>query len=233
MFLFIRLNYGLVSKATLFAALSVLIIDPSGFAAMTPRGGSAASQGPQNQGAAAYHAGASELKRADALEAAAVEETDARKRDKALRGAQAAYQSARGKFAEATRATPSAPESWNALGYTQRKLGDYDAALAAYDRALALRPGFPEALEYRGEAYLGLNRVADVKQVYLDLFAANRTLAAQLMQAIKTWIDLRRRSGGPPDGATIEELDNWAHERAQIAEQTVSLTRAGVAASWR
>jgi hypothetical protein len=55
-----------------------------------------------------------------------------------------------------------------------------------------LRPGFPDALEYRGEAYLGLNRIADVKQVYLDLFASYRVLAAQLMQAIKTWIDLRR-----------------------------------------
>jgi tetratricopeptide (TPR) repeat protein len=206
-------------------------VNPSGFAAMTPRGGSAASQGPQ--GAAAYNSGVSELRRADALEAAAVQETDARKRAKVLRRAQTAYRSSREKFQEATRATSSTPEAWNALGYAQRKLGDYDAALVAYDRALALRPGFPEALEYRGEAYLGLNRVADVKQVYLDLFASNRALAAQLMQAIKIWIDLRRGSGGPPDGATIEELDNWTHERAQIAEQTVSLTRAGAAASWR
>ena len=35
-----------------------------------------------------------------------------------------------------------------------RKLGNYDIALSAYERALALHPGYPEALEYRGEAFL-------------------------------------------------------------------------------
>jgi tetratricopeptide (TPR) repeat protein len=219
-------------KAAMLGIAAVLLANPSGFAAMTPRRASA-SQNSQAEGAAAYNAGASDLKRADALQAQAVQETDVRKRDKVLARAQSAYLSARGRFLEATRATPGAPEPWNALGYAQRKLGDFDAALSAYDQALTLRPGFPEALEYRGEAYLALNRVADVKQVYLDLFASNRTLAAQLMQAIRTWIDLRRSSGGPPDGATIEEMDHWAQERAQIAAQTASLTRAGAAASWR
>ncbi len=74
-------------------------------------------------------------------------------------------------------------EAWNYLGYTHRKLGDYQAALTAYDRALNLKPGYPEAIEYRGHAYLGLNRLEDAKQAYLTLFAGNRQLAAQLLAA--------------------------------------------------
>jgi tetratricopeptide (TPR) repeat protein len=216
-------------KRAILATLSGVIVSASGYAAMTPRGG---SQGPQSQGVIAYNSGLSELKRANALEAAAAQETDVRQRAKVLSRAQTAFQTARMKFLEATRAAPNVAESWNALGFAQRRLGDYDAALAAYDRALALRPGFPEALEYRGEAYLGLNRVAEVKQIYLDLFAGNRALAAQLLQAIRAWVELRRSSGGPPDGAAIDELDDWARERAQIAEQTASLTRAGAATIW-
>jgi len=44
----------------------------------------------------------------------------------------------------------------NMLAYTQRKTGDLEAALANYHRALELRPKFPQAREYLGEAYLEL-----------------------------------------------------------------------------
>ena len=52
-------------------------------------------------------------------------------------------------------------------------------------KALELKPGYPEALEYRGEAFLALNRISDAQQAYLDLFAANRGLADKLLSAMK------------------------------------------------
>jgi tetratricopeptide (TPR) repeat protein len=46
------------------------------------------------------------------------------------------------------------PEAWNEPRCALRNQGRYPDSLAAYDRALKLRPNFPEALEYLGEAYV-------------------------------------------------------------------------------
>jgi tetratricopeptide (TPR) repeat protein len=119
------------------------------------------------------------------------------------------------------------------VGYANRKLGHYDEALAAYGKALTIKPGYADALEYRGEAYLALNRIPDAQQAYLDLYAGNRTLAGKLLTAMKNWVaDQRARSAGDT-AANLDDLDKWIQERTQIAGQTAALTRAGTAASWR
>jgi len=46
------------------------------------------------------------------------------------------------------------PEILNMLAHSQRKLGMIDEALANYNHALKIRPNFPEAREYLGEAYI-------------------------------------------------------------------------------
>jgi tetratricopeptide (TPR) repeat protein len=139
-----------------------------------------------------------------------------------------AYTRARVAFEQATQADANLAEAWNGLGYSQRKLGEYNKALSSYARALAIKPGYPEATEYRGEAYLGLNRVEDAKQAYLDLFAANRLLADRLLAAMKRWIGAQSK-----DSPAAADLATWVEERAQIAAQTASLTREGTAAGWR
>ncbi|TLY59656.1 MAG: tetratricopeptide repeat protein [Gammaproteobacteria bacterium] len=139
---------------------------------------------------------------------------------------------AQGNVQEAVQLDDTLPEAWNYVGYSNRKLGNYDAALAAYEKALTLKPGYADAIEYRGEAYLGLNRISDTQQAYLDLYASNRALAAKLLTAMKSWLAAQRAN--PSTAATgLDELDKWIQERAQIAGQTAALTRAGAAASWR
>jgi tetratricopeptide (TPR) repeat protein len=123
------------------------------------------------------------------------------------------------------------PEAWNYVGYTNRHLGNYDAALSAYEQALNLKPGYPDALEYRGEAFLGLNRIADAKQAYLDLFAGNRQLADKLLVAMRGWLDGQKASASA-DATAVGEFDKWIQERSTIAGQTAALTRDGAAASW-
>jgi Flp pilus assembly protein TadD len=58
------------------------------------------------------------------------------------------------RFENANKERKNDPDILNMLGFTQRKLGRLDAAFASYAKALQLRPDFPEAREYLGEAHL-------------------------------------------------------------------------------
>jgi tetratricopeptide (TPR) repeat protein len=188
-------------------------------------------QTPQDKAREAYNDGLHEVKKADKAFGAAAETTDAGKKAKATQEAHDLYGSAHGKFSEATQLDPSLYEAWNYVGYTSRKLGNYDEALTAYDKALKLKPGYADALEYRGEAYLGLSRIPDAQQAYLDLYAGNRALAAKLLTAMKGWVAAQRASPSASN-VSLDDLDKWIQERAQIAGQTAALTREGTQASW-
>jgi tetratricopeptide (TPR) repeat protein len=187
---------------------------------------------PQEKARDAYNDGVRYVKKADKAQQAANEATDAGKKDKAGREAHDAYAAALAKFTQSTSLDPSLHEAWNYVGYTNRKLGNYNDALTAYDKALSIQPGYPDALEYRGEAYLAVGRIPDAQQAYLDLYGGNRALAGKLLGAMKSWSAAQRAN---PAGAStnLDELDKWIQERAQIAGQTAALTRAGTAASWR
>ena len=55
------------------------------------------------------------------------------------------------------------PRVLNATGYATRKLGDVDAALPYYMRALALDPNYTRAREYLGEAFLSKGDLSSAK----------------------------------------------------------------------
>src|ERR1700731_1941060 len=109
---------------------------------------------PQQKARDAYNDGVRYVKKADKAQSASLEAKDASKKDKEAQEAHGLYSQALAKFKEAVERDSTLHEAWNYVGYTSRKLGDYDDALAAYDKALSLKPGYPDALEYRGEAYL-------------------------------------------------------------------------------
>jgi tetratricopeptide (TPR) repeat protein len=190
-------------------------------------------QTPQQKARDAYNDGVHYVKKADNAQTAAAQASDAGKKDKAAHEARERYTQALAKFQQATGLDPALPEAWNYVGYTSRKLGHYEEALAAYDKALTLKPGFADALEYRGEAYLALSRIPDAQQAYLDLYAGNRALAGKLLAAMKSWVADQRANAAGSHATSLDELDKWIQERAQIAGQTAALTRAGTAASWR
>jgi tetratricopeptide (TPR) repeat protein len=64
------------------------------------------------------------------------------------------FQKALPLFEQALRNDPDNPDILNMLAHTQRKIGLIDEAVANYKKALQLRPKFPEAHEYLGEAYI-------------------------------------------------------------------------------
>jgi tetratricopeptide (TPR) repeat protein len=133
------------------------------------------------------------------------------------------FTAARVKFEEATKADPALKEAWNLVGYTSRRLGDYDRSLAAYEKALALDPSYGEAIEYRAEAYLALNRIDEAKSAYLGLLASARNHADVLMDAMRRWVADHRRAPGGVAAADIDAFAKWVEERGAIAQQTASL----------
>ncbi len=55
-------------------------------------------------------------------------------------------------------------DAYNLLGYSHRKLGDVEAALTHYGRALELDPKHRGANEYLGELYLELGRLDEAQE---------------------------------------------------------------------
>jgi tetratricopeptide (TPR) repeat protein len=221
--------------------LGVLVALGSG-AALAAGGGSAPSGGgsfnmperqmtPEEQAKQAYNQGVRAVKAADKLAKSAEETTDEKKKAKVLDKAKHQYENARGYFASALQRKVDMYEAWNYVGYTSRKLGEYDKALQAYDEALRLNPNYGEAIEYRGEAYLALNRIEDAKNAYMLLFQGQRPLADQLMVAMQKWVTDRKAAGNA--APEVDALAQWIDERSNIARQTASLaTDAPAVAHW-
>ncbi len=64
------------------------------------------------------------------------------------------YQKAYDYFWQASRLERNNPDFLNMLAYSRRKLGNFDEAFRYYKMALNLRPRFPQAREYLGEAHI-------------------------------------------------------------------------------
>lgn len=61
---------------------------------------------------------------------------------------------------EVLKKSPKNPDALNLMGFSLRKTGKLDAALAYYDRALAIAPKHLGANEYLGELYVELGEYA-------------------------------------------------------------------------
>src|SRR5688572_33427232 len=95
-------------------------------------------ESPHVQATDAYNQGVRGVKRAAELEADAARQGDAGRKARLEKKARDAYSGALRKFERATELVPTLHEAWNYVGFTNRKLGRYADALAAYDRAPAL-----------------------------------------------------------------------------------------------
>lgn len=179
----------------------------------------------------AYNAGARSIKKAKGYDAEAAKASNPDKAAKAHDKAQRSYREAVTSFIDAVAADQKMYEAWNYLGFANRHLGNYDDSLSAYAKALEINPNFPDAIEYRGEAYLGLNRIEEAKGAYMALFRDSRPLADELMVAMHHWADARRQDSEGLPSADVEAFTKWMDERASIAAQTASLA-IGAAQPW-
>jgi tetratricopeptide (TPR) repeat protein len=87
-------------------------------------------------------------------------------------------------FRQAIVQRPDFADAWNELGYALRHQRRYGESVDAYLEALRLRPSFPEALEYLGEAYVEMGRLDDARRVLGRLRAVDTARAEELAEVI-------------------------------------------------
>ena len=167
---------------------------------------------PPQEALDAYHRGLEYRDKAWKLEEQAAAATGQRAARKAAK-AQRAYEKAVKQFRKAVERVPSFAAALGGLGYVLLETGQHEEALAAYDRALEIGPRYPEAIAERGEAYLGLDRIEEAKGAYIELVPVDRESAAELMAAMKRWVERRRGDAGGLSEETIERFAVWIEER--------------------
>ena len=178
---------------------------------------------PEQEAVTFYNDGISYRDKAVKLEKEAETEADAGKRQKLEAKAKDKHEDSIKKFVKATEKNPALFQAWGSLGYAYRKVGNYNASLAAYGKALEIQPNFTPAIEYRAEAYLGLNQLDSVKTVYMQLFTMDRPRADELAAAIDKWLEKRKSDPAGIDPAQLQEFSAWAAQRKQLASQVSSV----------
>ncbi len=189
------------------------------------------AQTPEQMARDHYNAGLRLRDKAWKLEEKAEEASNEAARDKLLAKAQKQFEKAAERFTKATELAPRAHQAYSSLGYSLRRTGDYPASLEAYDKALAIAPNYTEAIEYRAEAYLGLNRVDEAKEAYMFLFNYDRPKADELLEAMQKWVEERKEDPAGVGGDVVEGFASWVVERSEVADQ-VSDALTGSRTSW-
>lgn len=200
-----------------------LFVVPSGGAQAAGGGGggdyggsvgssSRSSRSPESVARRHYQSGLRAKAKAWKLEEKAAQEEDQKDREKLLAKAQKAYEGAIRSQTAAIKAFPKHYEAQNELGYALRRTGKYAEAIAAYDRALEINSAYFPAVEYRGEAYLGVGQLEKVKASYMVLFRNERALADQLMTAMDAWLEKQ------PAGDATASFAEWVKERKALAK---------------
>ena len=118
------------------------------------------------------------------------------------KNAQKRFKRALGRVEGAVALDPRYHEAWNLLGYSARRLGDYDKAFMAYEKCLDIKPDYAPAREYLGEARLEKGDVAQARQqlVMLERFNPESEEAKALRGAIDTYL------AAHPEGVKAEAI---------------------------
>ncbi|MFC4311295.1 tetratricopeptide repeat protein [Steroidobacter flavus] len=167
----------------------------------------------------AYNRGYAAIQRGDHSQALADASHDEKEKADAEHAARDSYKESLGHFKEAVRLDASMHEAYTYLGYANRKLGDYTKSLAAYQQALKINPDYPHAIEYQGQAFLGLNRLDEARFNYLRLYALNKGQAAKLLQAMRAWVAANKNK--PIDGVDVSGFSEWVAQRSEATRDDV------------
>jgi tetratricopeptide (TPR) repeat protein len=167
----------------------------------------------------AYNRGYAAILRADHSQALAEASSDVKEKAEAERTARDSFKGSLRHFQEAVRLDASMHEAYTYIGYANRKLGNYTKALTAYQQALKIFPDYPHAIEYQGQAFLGLNRLDEARFNYLRLYALNKGQAAKLLQAMRAWVAAHQN--GSTAGVDVSGFSEWVAQRSEATRDDV------------
>jgi tetratricopeptide (TPR) repeat protein len=230
-------------RRILFCCLALVIADlriapanaqgyPGGVPPITGSGGRTSQQEqipsappdvkPEKAAAKAYAAGTKSMAKARELEDAIAKATDPDKKAKAVSKLEDTYGRALEQFTEVLRNKNDMYDAWNQIGYVHLRFGAYRESIDDFNHGLKLKPDVPEAIEYRGEAFLGVDHLDEAKATYMDLFFHARPLADRLMAAMQAWLKNHQVAANGVRATDIESFDKWVQERDGIAKTTAA-----------
>jgi tetratricopeptide (TPR) repeat protein len=172
---------------------------------------------PEEKAVVSYNAGLKHRDKAAKYEQKAIAETNEKKFAKLKKKNTKEYNKAIDDFEKAIKYYPRFYQAHSSLGYALRKVGRYEESLAAYNESLEINSFYDQAIEYRGEAYLGLNRLDEAKEAYMDLFQNDRVLADKLIAAMIAWVAARRDDADGLDAVVIDQFAEWIDQRNTLA----------------
>jgi tetratricopeptide (TPR) repeat protein len=190
------------------------------------------SQDPHQAAVGYYNSGERQLEKATKANADLKANTDPSKADGLKSRLNKSLENAAADFQRAIKAEEKMYQAYSELGFCQRKLGHYDEALQTYDKGLAIEPRWAPGIEYRAEAYLGLNRLDDAKAAYETLFAGDRARADILFDSMKQWVSEHRANANGVDAAQVDQFAKWVDERNAVHAQTVASASHDGIRSW-
>jgi len=219
----------------LVAALVLSLLLPanglaSGGATRVPDA-SSPPESPEQNAEKHYNQGLEHRDKAWELEKRA-EQAQGAEAEKLTKKAQKEYAKAVKSQRNAVTANPRMYQAHSSLGYALRKTGEFDESIEAYDMALKLSPGYTEAIEYRAEAHLALDRLEDAKSAYLVLLRDDPARADELMAAMKKWLARSRSGSSSVSEDEVEAFATWVEERAAVSGHAAMFTADSSARNW-
>jgi tetratricopeptide (TPR) repeat protein len=178
---------------------------------------------PDKAATKAYAAGMRSMQKARDLEESIAKATDPDKKAKAMSKLDDTYGRALEEFTEVLRNKNEMYDAWNKIGFIHLHFGAYRESIDDYNHALALKPDLLEAIQHRGEAFMGADHLDDAKAAYMDLFFHARPLADQMMITMQAWLESHRASANGMRPADIDAFDKWLQEREGIAKTTAAI----------
>ncbi len=177
---------------------------------------------PDKAAAKAYAAAMKSMQKAHELEEAIAKATDPDKKANAQAKLDDIYGRALEQFTEVLRNKNDMYDAWNKIGFIHLHFGAYRESIDDYNHALALKPDLQEAIQHRGEAYMGTDHLDEAKAAYMDLFFHARPLADQMMVTMQSWLQSHRTSPNGMRAHDIDAFDKWLQEREGIAKTTAA-----------
>jgi tetratricopeptide (TPR) repeat protein len=177
---------------------------------------------PEKAAAKAYAAAMKSMQKAHELEDTIAKATDPDKKANTLAKLDDMYGRALEQFTEVLRNKNEMYDAWNKIGFIHLHFGAYRESIDDYNHALALKPDLLEAIQHRGEAFMGTDHLDEAKAAYMDLFFHARPLADQMMVTMQSWLQSHRASANGMRPADIDAFDKWLQEREGIAKTTAA-----------